>query len=96
MLRKLELSEAQHRDLKDALRPIGIEFFSTPFSLPAVDLLVGLGVRRMKMPSGELTHRALVEHASATSLPLLCLDRHGHAGRGARGAGLGDRRARHR
>jgi N,N'-diacetyllegionaminate synthase len=71
MLRKLELSEAQHRDLKTHCDRLGIEFFSTPFSLPAVDLLVGLGVRRLKMPSGELTHRALVEHASATRLPLL-------------------------
>ncbi|MBA2964144.1 MULTISPECIES: N-acetylneuraminate synthase family protein [Ramlibacter] len=71
MLRKLELSEAQHRDLKAHCDRLGIEFFSTPFSLPAVDLLVGLGVRRLKMPSGELTHRALVERASATRLPLL-------------------------
>jgi N,N'-diacetyllegionaminate synthase len=71
MLRKLELSPVQHRELKAHCDQLGIEFFSTPFSLPAVDLLVGLGVRRLKMPSGELTHRALVEHASATRLPLL-------------------------
>jgi N,N'-diacetyllegionaminate synthase len=71
MLRKLELSEAQHRELKAHCDRLGIEFFSTPFSPAAVDLLVALGVRRLKMPSGELTHRALVEHASATRLPLL-------------------------
>ncbi|RYZ05805.1 MAG: N-acetylneuraminate synthase [Comamonadaceae bacterium] len=71
MLRKLELSADQHCHLKAHCDALGIEFFSTPFSLPAVDLLVGLGVRRLKMPSGELTHRALVEHASATGLPLL-------------------------
>jgi N-acetylneuraminate synthase len=71
MLRKLELDEAQHRALRDHCARTGIEFFSTPFSLQAVDMLVALGVRRLKMPSGELTHRALVEHASATRLPLL-------------------------
>jgi N-acetylneuraminate synthase len=71
MLRKLELSEEQHRAVQAHCEAIGIEFFSTPFSLAAVDLLVGLGVRRLKMPSGELTHRALVAHAAATGLPLL-------------------------
>jgi N-acetylneuraminate synthase len=71
MLRKLELDAAQHRALRDHCERIGIEFFSTPFSLAAVDLLVGLGVKRLKMPSGELTHKALVAHAAATRLPLL-------------------------
>ncbi len=71
MLRKLELSPADHRAIKAHCDAIGIEFFSTPFSVGAVDLLVGLGVRRLKLSSGELTHRALVEYASATRLPLL-------------------------
>jgi N,N'-diacetyllegionaminate synthase len=71
MLRKLELSREQHERIRDHCARIGIEFFSTPFSIDAVDLLVALGVRRIKMPSGELTHRALVEHACATGLPVL-------------------------
>lgn len=71
MLRKLELSEAAHRAIKAHCDGIGIEFFSTPFSVGAVDLLVQLGVRRLKLSSGELTHRALVEHAAASGLPLL-------------------------
>lgn len=71
MLQRLELSEAQHRQIQAHCETIGIEFFSTPFSLDAVDLLVGLGVRRLKLSSGELTHRALVAHAAGTQLPLL-------------------------
>jgi N-acetylneuraminate synthase len=71
MLRKLELSPEQHERIRDHCNRIGIEFFSTPFSVGAVDMLVALGVRRIKMPSGELTHRALVEHACATGLPVL-------------------------
>jgi N,N'-diacetyllegionaminate synthase len=71
MLRKLELSPERHERLRDHCAAIGIEFFSTPFSVGAVDLLVKLGVKRIKMPSGELTHRALVEHACATGLPVL-------------------------
>jgi len=71
LLQRLELSEAQHRHIKTHCDTIGIEFFSTPFSLDAVEFLVELGVRRLKLSSGELTHRALVEYAAAKSLPLL-------------------------
>lgn len=71
MLQRLELSPAQHQAIQTHCERIGIEFFSTPFSLEAVDFLVGLGVRRLKLSSGELTHRALVERAAAASLPLL-------------------------
>ncbi|MBL8371782.1 MAG: N-acetylneuraminate synthase [Burkholderiaceae bacterium] len=71
MLAKLELSEEQHKRIVEHCDHIGIEFFSTPFSLPAVDLLLRMGVRRLKLSSGELTHRQLVEYAAATRLPLL-------------------------
>ena len=71
MLERLELSEDHHQKIKSHCDAIGIEFFSTPFSISAVDMLVKLGVKRLKLSSGELTHRALVEHAAATQLPLL-------------------------
>ena len=71
MLERLELSEAQHQQIKAHCDEIGIEFFSTPFSVNALDMLVKLGVKRLKLSSGELTHRALVEHAAASQLPLL-------------------------
>ena len=71
MLERLELSEAQHHQIKAHCDAIGMEFFSTPFSVDATDMLVSLGVRRLKLSSGELTHRVLVEHAAATQLPLL-------------------------
>ena len=71
MLERLELSEDAHQKIKVHCDAIGIEFFSTPFSVSAVDMLVKLGVKRLKLSSGELTHRALVEHAAATQLPLL-------------------------
>lgn len=71
MLQRLELSPPQHEAIKRHCDAIGIEFFSTPFSVEAVDMLVRLGVRRIKLSSGELTHRALVERAAAARLPLL-------------------------
>ncbi len=71
LLQQLELSLSQHQAIKSHCDTIGIEFFSTPFSVAAVDMLVQLGVRRMKLSSGEITHRALVERAAAARLPLL-------------------------
>ena len=71
MLKALELSEADHFALHAHCNRIGIEFFSTPFSVPAVDMLQRLGVRRLKLSSGELTHQALVAAAAGTGLPLL-------------------------
>jgi N,N'-diacetyllegionaminate synthase len=71
MLQRLQLTQAQHEAIKAHCDAIGIEFFSTPFSVGAVDMLVALGVQRLKLSSGELTHRALVERAAAAGLPLL-------------------------
>mgnify|MGYP000010454276 CR=1 FL=1 len=71
MIKALELDEAGHAEVAAHCARIGIEFFSTPFSEPAVDLLVRLGVRRIKMPSGEITNKPLLQHAAATGLPLL-------------------------
>lgn len=71
MIAKLELDEDAHLQLARHARAIGIEFFSTPFSHEAVDMLVRLGVQRIKLPSGEITNKPLLEHAAATGLPLL-------------------------
>jgi N,N'-diacetyllegionaminate synthase len=71
MLQKLELSQQMHEQIQAHCRKIDIEFFSTPFSVSAVEMLVRLGVQRIKLSSGELTHKALVMHAAATQLPLL-------------------------
>ena len=71
MIRNLELDEAAHAQVARHCRKQGIEFFSTPFSEDAVAMLVRLGVRRLKLPSGEITNRRLLECAADTGLPLL-------------------------
>ena len=71
MIRKLELDEEAHAQVARHCRDRGVEFFSTPFSEPAVAMLVRLGVRRIKLPSGEITNKRLLECAAATGLPLL-------------------------
>lgn len=71
MIKALELNEAQHQQLAAHCAQIGIDFFSTPFSEKAVGQLVRLGVRRIKLPSGEITNKHLIECAADTGLPLL-------------------------
>ena len=71
MIKKLELDESAHRQLARHCAGQGIEFFSTPFSEDAVAMLVRLGVRRLKLPSGEITNKPLLECAADTGLPLL-------------------------
>lgn len=56
MLRKLELSEEDHRELKEYCRQKGVRFLSTAFDLESVDFLHGLCPGLWKIPSGEITN----------------------------------------
>lgn len=71
MLRRLELSEAMHQELAEYARRMGVEFMSTPFDESAADMLVGLGVHRLKIPSGELTNHPLIAHVARKGLNLI-------------------------
>lgn len=65
MLKRLELSPALHRELKEAAERQGIEFLSSAFDSDSLRFLVDeLGLKRLKVPSGELTNAPfLLEHA---------------------------------
>lgn len=56
MLKRLELSEADHQELVDYCQFRKIEFMSTPFDLQSIHFLNSLGVNRFKIPSGEITN----------------------------------------
>lgn len=71
MLRKLELSETHLAHLSDLCGHIGIEFLSTPFDHESVDVLTGIGVKRLKISSGDLTNAPLLLKAASTGLPVI-------------------------
>ena len=71
MVRRLELSRDDHVALAAASEAHGIEFLSTAFDPGSFDLLVGLGIRRVKVPSGEVTNLPLLEHLARHGLPLM-------------------------
>ncbi len=56
MLQRLELSPTAFENLQACCETNGIEFLSTPFDLSSIEKLASLGVRKWKLPSGELTN----------------------------------------
>ena len=57
MLRNLELSESDHRELLRHAQSRRIEFLSTPFDRASLNLLTRqLGIRTIKMSSGDITN----------------------------------------
>ena len=71
MIRALELDEEAHRAIVARCAARGIEFMSTPFDAWALDLLTGLGMKRIKIASGELTNKPLIEAVAARRLPII-------------------------
>ncbi len=56
MLKKLELSSESIQELMRCCRSNQINFLSTPFDLNSIDLLVKMGLKKWKIPSGEITN----------------------------------------
>lgn len=72
MLKKLELDERAHRELKGRCRQMGIEFLSAPFDIESLFLLARrLRLRRLKIPSGEITNAPLLLEAARSGLPVI-------------------------
>lgn len=71
MLRRLELSEEDHRILVQHCADRGILFMSTPFDRSSADLLADIGVPVVKMSSGELTNLPFQRYVAAKGIPML-------------------------
>ena len=56
MLKKLELSQADHEELISYCNERGIRFFSTAFDMDSIDYLHSLHMGLWKIPSGEITN----------------------------------------
>jgi N-acetylneuraminate synthase len=72
MLKKLELPYEMHFELMAYCNKLGIEFLSTAFDEESLRFLVDdLGLKRLKLPSGELTNSPLVLAHSSTGCDLI-------------------------
>lgn len=64
-------SLAQWKEMHTLCEEKQIEFISSPFSIEAVDLLEDVGVRRYKIPSGEVTNLPMLAHIAQTGKPII-------------------------
>jgi len=72
MIRKLELSVEDHRVLIAHARQSGIDFLSTPFEVHSLAQLVDeLGLRTIKIPSGEITNAPFLVQIAGTGCRMI-------------------------
>ena len=71
MIRRLELSEADHVALMERCRQRGVDFLSAPFDLASVALLDRLGLGTLKLPSGAITDLPYLRAVGALGRPLI-------------------------
>lgn len=71
MIKKLELSEKDFRELAEYIDQKGIIFLSTPFDKKSADLLEQLEVPAFKIGSGDLTNLPLLKYISKKGRPMV-------------------------
>lgn len=71
LIKDIELPREWQKDLKQYCDETGIEFMSTPFDEKAVDELVGLGVKRLKIAGFESTDFRFVDMVASAKLPII-------------------------
>ena len=71
MLKKLELSDADHKELISYCKSKNIKFFSTAFDNEGISYLSSLNFDMFKIPSGELTNYPYLKAIAKTGLPVI-------------------------
>ncbi len=71
LLKKLELNHSHHILLKEYSNNAGIEFLSTGFTIQSIDLLAQLGLKRWKVPSGEINNLPLLKKIATQQQPTI-------------------------
>lgn len=71
MIKKLELTEEDFRELADYAKKEGILFLSSPFDKESVDLLYELDVPAFKVASGEITNFPLLKYIAKKEKPII-------------------------
>jgi len=71
MLRRFELDEPAHRELIRLAAEKRIDFISTPFDEESALLLVRLGVKALKVPSGEISNHPFLAYIARLHKPII-------------------------
>ncbi len=71
MLERLTLPHDAYVRLKLHAEKRGIDFITTPFDMASAKFLAALGVKMMKIPSGELTNIPFLRRVAALNIPTI-------------------------
>jgi len=72
MLKSLELGAEVYLKLKDRCAEVGVDFISTPFDVQSLSFLTkGLGVKKLKISSGDITNGPLLLEAAKSGCDVI-------------------------
>ena len=71
MLRSLELTHDDFRELKAFCQSLGIGFLTTAHDFRSLDFVLGLDLDYIKIPSGDLTNRPLLERVAGEGTKII-------------------------
>lgn len=71
LLKKVELTLEQHKDLRDYCREKKISYMCTPWDEASVEALATMGAHAIKIASADLCNPYLIEKAASLGLPLI-------------------------
>ena len=71
MVKKLELTSQQHISLINKCDTLNIEFMSSAFDLKSLELLNELRIKRLKIPSGEITNLPYLRKIAKFNIPII-------------------------
>ena len=71
MLKRFELQPQDYSVLTDYCQQRNIEFLSTAFDIESIDLITSLKLKRLKVPSGEITNLPYLRHIASKGKPVI-------------------------
>ena len=71
MVKRLELPKEDFRTLKEYAESKGLDFITTPFDADSANFLADIGVKMMKIPSGEITNLPFLEKVALLKIPTI-------------------------
>jgi N,N'-diacetyllegionaminate synthase len=71
MLKKLEISKKMHIKFFNKCKDLNIDFLSTPFDLDSANFLISLGMKKLKISSGEITNLPFIQDLAKLNIPII-------------------------
>ena len=71
VIKSCTLTHEEHLKLKKLVESLGMVYLATPFSIEAMDKLVDLGIKLVKIGSGECNNLPMIEYVAQKNIPMI-------------------------